>query len=300
MSPPLIAILNGEVVEATRMVIPATDAGFVQGITLAEQIRTFRGQPFLVERHLDRLFHGAHLLGFSLQSHHREELHAAVKMVAERNFKNVSPEGDLGITVFVTPGTYPAYPESADSGPVRGVHSYPLKFDRWRELYSCGVDLLTVSVTQVPQACWPSQLKCRSRMHYYLAAREARQQKQDAHALLLDSDGYVSETPIANIVAVFNEHFVSPPLDAILPGISLQYLFELAGQLGMKTQYRRLTVDDLKQADELLLTSTPFCLLPVGSVDGEALPETHPVFDRLIAAWSEAVGVSIVGQATGA
>ncbi len=50
-----LAYQNGEYVAADRLSIPATDSGFVMGITVAEQLRTFAGQLFRLEAHLQRL-----------------------------------------------------------------------------------------------------------------------------------------------------------------------------------------------------------------------------------------------------
>ncbi|HWA99917.1 MAG TPA: hypothetical protein VG713_15570, partial [Pirellulales bacterium] len=53
------------------------------------------------------------------------------------------------------------------------------------------------------------------------------------------------------------------------------------------------------KASEVLLTSTPNCLLPVSAIDGQAIGggRPGPVFTRLLQAWSDAVGLDIAGQA---
>jgi branched-chain amino acid aminotransferase len=74
----------------------------------------------------------------------------------------------------------------------------------------------------------------------------------------------------------------------------------LAGQLGIGVAYRELTPDDLATADEVLLASTPFCLLPATRLDGRPIGDGRPgpVFHRLLAAWSEMVELDIAAQAT--
>ena len=76
-------------------------------------------------------------------------------------------------------------------------------------------------------------------------------------------------------------------------------VFELAKGLGLPTVEEDLQPYDLYTADEAFFSSTSPCVLPVTRVDqrpiGRGVP--GPVVQRLLAAWSEAVGVDIVEQA---
>ncbi len=58
-----IAYLNGQFLPADRLLIPVYDSGWMQGITISEQIRTFGGRPFRVEQHLARLRRGLTVVG---------------------------------------------------------------------------------------------------------------------------------------------------------------------------------------------------------------------------------------------
>jgi branched-chain amino acid aminotransferase len=95
------------------------------------------------------------------------------------------------------------------------------------------------------------------------------------------------------------EGLISPPPEKILRGISLAVLVELARGLGIATVYRDLRPQEVASADEVLLTSTPVCLLPVTRFEGHPIGDGRPgeVFRGLLAAWSELVGVDIAGQA---
>ena len=169
--------------------------------------------------------------------------------------------------------------KSSHRRPTSLRHSYPLPFHLWHQKYQIGSTLLSVSTRQVPTNCWPVELKCRSRMHYYLAAQEAQRRNPGATALLLDQDGFVSETPTANIVAFFADvGLVSPPRDKILPGISLDFLRQLARRLDLPLEFRDLDLAELADADEIMLTSTPFCLLPVTRLDDRYLGPPGRIF----------------------
>ena len=299
MSEP-IAYFSGSFVKANELVIPVTDAGFVQGVTVAEQLRTFGGKLFRLEIHLERLAHSLEIVGVDLGMP-LAEIGRLAEEVTARNHALLDPADDLGLSIFVTPGTYSAY--SADqttSGPTLGIHTYPLPFHLWHDKYERGQSLVVSSVRQVPTACWPAELKCRSRMHYYLADKEAREREAGARALLLDESGQVVEASTANVlIFVDGQGLVSPPREVILPGVSVGMLEELATALKIPFVHRRLAPADIAAADEVMLCSTSPCVWPVTRLNGQPIRDGRcgPVVKALLDAWSQRVGVDIAAQA---
>ena len=163
-----------------------------------------------------------------------------------------------------------------------------------------GETLATTGVAQVPGNCWPPELKCRSRMHYYLADRQARFRYPGSRALMLDQDGFVVETTTANIVLYETDRgLVTPPAHKILPGISMAVLEDLAEDLDIACSHRDLTPADVLGAAEVFLTSTSPCLLPVVELNGEPIGQGKPgpMAARFLKAWSGLVGLDIVEQA---
>jgi branched-subunit amino acid aminotransferase/4-amino-4-deoxychorismate lyase len=161
-----------------------------------------------------------------------------------------------------------------------------------------GARLVTPTVRQVPPECWSPHLKCRSRMHYFLADREARRCDPEASALLLDLAGRVTETSTSNFLMFTGAALVSPPAEAILPGISREMVRALAGALHIPFVERGFFLDEALHADEAFTTSTPYCLMPVTRINGVAIGSGRPgpLFRRLLTAWSAAVGLDIGAQ----
>lgn len=295
-----IAYLNGSMRPASECTIALHDTGFVQGITVAEQLRTFHGRLFQLDEHLRRLAQSLSIVGIELPIA-LSELAAVAQEVVARNFPLLSAGSDLGLGILVTPGPYAAFaPPDADNRPTLCVHSYPLAFRIWSRRFHEGQALVTTPVRQVPNDCWPTELKCRSRMHYFLADRAAQQREAGARALMLDHEGFVTEASTANLV-IFTEQdgLLSPPREKILPGISVAVLEQLAQSLGIPFRYRNLTINEVTLADESYLTSTSPCILPVSRVNGIAprSPLPGPTYERLLQAWSSLVGLDIAGQA---
>jgi branched-chain amino acid aminotransferase len=166
-------------------------------------------------------------------------------------------------------------------------------------LYDEGQTLVTTSVRQVPSECWPAELKCRSRMHYYLADHEARVKEPGARALLLDLHGRVTEASTANLF-IYNqgEGLISPPRERILPGISMAVLEELAAGLKLPFLHRDLSVAEVAAAEEVMLCSTSPCVWPCVRLNGRQIGSGRAgkVARLLLAAWSELVGIDIPGQ----
>lgn len=294
-----IAYVHGKFVPAATAAVSIADAGFVLGATVSEQLRTFNGRIFRLPQHLARLRHSLEIVdvdpGLS-----NDELTEIAERVVKENRANLEDGDDLGLAILVTPGTYTNLVSIADHGPTVIVHTYPLAFHLWANKYIHGESLVTPDIRQVPNSCWPAALKCRSRMHYYLADRAAGKTSPGSRALLLDQNGNVSETATANIVLYReNEGLVAPPSDDVLPGISLAYARDLAAEQGWPYRERPLSVEDVIASDEVLVTSTPNCILPVTSLNGRVIGGGQPgrVFKQLLDAWSAAVGVNIAEQA---
>jgi branched-subunit amino acid aminotransferase/4-amino-4-deoxychorismate lyase len=255
------AYLNGRFVPLSQATIAVSDAGFVLGASVTEQLRTFRGCLFHRDDHLRRLQHSLDIVGIQSPLTVQQMADVAERLV-QTNFPLVDTADDLGLSIFVT--------------------------------------LMLTDVQQTPSQCWPRDLKCRSRMHYFLADRAAAAADPGARAILKDATGHVLEATTANLIAYYrDEGFVTPPQEQVLPGISWSSLLQIADQLGLPFSERPMMPEDVAVADELLLSSTPYCLLPVTRWNGAAIGngQPGPVFQRLIESWSELVGVDIIGQA---
>lgn len=99
-----------------------------------------------------------------------------------------------------------------------------------------------------------------------LARLEAVRDGYD-EAILLDPEGYAVEGSGENLFAVEQGRLLTPPLDAVLPGITRDAVIQLAGELGVEVQEQRLSRDRLYAADEVFLTGTAAEITPVREID---------------------------------
>jgi branched-subunit amino acid aminotransferase/4-amino-4-deoxychorismate lyase len=136
-------------------------------------------------------------------------------------------------------------------------------------------------------------------MNFALADLEAADVDPDAHAVLLDLDGNLTENTVGNFFIVTDGVLRTPTDRAILQGVARMDVLELAQKLGIPTSEEDLQPYDAYTADEAFLANTVYCVLPVSLIDNRPIEGEipGPISQRLLAAWSETVGVDIVDQA---
>ncbi len=296
-----VAFLNGTLVPQSEAYLPVTDLGVVAGASVTEMIRTFKHTPFRVADHLDRLCESIELMGFPYVPT-RQQLESAIDAVVHSNTSLIPQHHDLGVVVFVTAGQNLTYlggnaRDQVSQGTLC-VHSFPLPFELWVDRQVSGQHLATVSVLPLPVQSVSPVAKHRNRMHWLRADREARERFSGANAVLVTPDGSITETSSGNIFVVHGRTIRTPPSELVLGGISRKVLSELAETAGFSLEEAPVSVESIAAADEVLTTSTPYCVMPVTRFDDCAVGDGEPgtVFQELMTAWSKLVGLGIVHQ----
>jgi branched-chain amino acid aminotransferase len=315
---PPLAYLNGRYLPQSDAHLALNDAGFVWGATVTDLCRTFAGRPFRLADHLHRFRRSCEAARVPMTASDAELSDVAERLVA-RNAPLLSgglrpplaDHDDLAIVFFATPGAIGFYLGEpggpGDGPPTLGVHTFPLPFGRYHRLVRDGAVLVVPSVRHVPADCIDPRIKQRSRLSGWIADQEARRVEPGASALLLDADGFVTETVAANFLIVRDGTVLSPPRDSVLNGVSLQFVAELCRDLGVPFAEQRLTVEDCRTADEAMLAATTYCLAGVRRVAGvdvlasgrrEPADAVHPgpIRRRLLDEWGRRVGVEIERQ----
>lgn len=300
-----IVYLKGEFLPASEAKLNIYDFGIVLGATVTDQLRTFRHEPFRLEEHVGRLFESAKYarLDVPIDS---DEVVAATEELVRRNAALLPPDGDLGVVYFLTPGENLGYAGSAANfeavEPTFCIHSFPLPFAAFRRLYTEGAHVVTPSTRHVPPQCLDQKIKHRSRLHWWIAEKEARLGDPEAIPLLLDLHGNLTECSGANLLLVKKGVVYSPRAGNILRGESRAVVADICGELGIAFESVDLQTHNAINADEMFLVTTPYCMAPITRINGLSIGDgaiTGPVFERLLAAWSKRVGVDIRSQILG-
>lgn len=107
---------------------------------------------------------------------------------------------------------------------------------------------------------------CGDYVNSILAKREALLDGYD-EAILLDTNGLVSEASGENVFAVRGEELMTPPLYGVLGGLTRDAVIRLARDKGIPLREAEITRDELYIADEVFLTGTAAEVTPVREID---------------------------------
>ncbi|HSG68875.1 MAG TPA: aminotransferase class IV, partial [Planctomycetaceae bacterium] len=167
------------------------------------------------------------------------------------------------------------------------------------DFYETGCHAVTAMSRMVPSQSLDARIKNRSRMAYTLAEMEVKLVDPQAQGVILDIYGNVAENKGGNIFLVSDGVLKTPTTRNCLAGLSRQTVLELAAELGIPSVESDLQPYDFYTADEVFFTSTPYCIMPATRFNG--LPvgdgQVGEITRKLLTAWSEMVGIDIVGQA---
>ena len=270
------------------------DRGFVQGDAVFDTTRTFGGKIFKLKEHLERFYDSLEYMRIDAGMS-QQQMRTLTMQVLEANLPLLDADDDYWVTQRVTRGVR----TDAGTKPTVIIECTPLPFATRAKYYRDGLPVVTPSIRRTP----PEAISPRAKVHNYinliLADQEAKAHDPAAWPILLDTNGNIAEGPGSNFFVVKDGRVITPKEQNVLAGISRRTAIELAQELGLETQEADIDLFDAYTADEAFVTSTSFCICPVGSVNGSAIGADGvpgPVTDRLQKAYCGLVGIDTVGQ----
>lgn len=111
-------------------------------------------------------------------------------------------------------------------------------------------------------------------------------------ALLLDTEGYVSEGAGENVFIVRDGTIYTPDLASCLDGITRNSVITLARDLGYHVIEKRITRDEMYCADEAFFTGTAAEVTPIRELDDRQIGagQRGPITEKLQSLFFEVVG----------
>ena len=236
--------------------ISVEDRGFTLGDGVFDTAVALNGIVLERERHIGRLLAAAHSLGIAAL---RARVEAAIDDA-------VTPEPAI-VRTTVTRGCAARglWPLSAGE-PTLVVTTSP-----WSPALLGQPARLVTAAGRRNEFSPTANLKTLGYLDHILAAREAAAAGVD-DALILNTQGRVACTTIANVFALTGGTLRTPPLsEGCLPGVMRARVMEIAPQLGLAAEERTLAPGDLKGADAVFLTNSVRFLRPATELDGTPL-----------------------------
>ncbi len=289
-----VAYVNGQVVPESQAVISIKDRGFLQGDAVFDTTRTFGHRIFRLDEHLDRFFHSLKYMRLEPDLS-KDDFKRLTMEVLEANLPLIDSDDDYWVTQRVTRGVTVDGVEK----PSIVIECVPLPFKARARYYRDGIPVVVPSVRRTPPEVQSPRAKVHNYVNLVQATMEVTSQHPDNWAILLDTNGNLSEGPGSNIFIVKDGVVMTPKEQFILSGISRRVTIELAQELGIEVQEADIDLYDAYTADEAFVTSTSFCICPVSSFNGSSVADGSvpgPVTDRLTRAYSGMVGIDVAAQ----
>ncbi len=270
------AFWNNTLVETSEIRINPTDLGMLRGFTVFDVLIVEQGRAFLWERHYARLVASASAMGLTMPLSEVDYGRALSDLIA------ASETNELVIRTVLSGG-----PSVNGFTPELGQETfYILAEERHRlpaHISTQGVKLITLPY----ERCMP-QVKLAN--HAVSIADLARRRGAGAFDTLYVSHGLISEASQGNVLLVKDGVLVTPR-EEVLWGVVQGLTMELAEALGMPTQWRQVSLEELLGADEVLLTGSSKGIVPVTRIDDTMIGMGKPgaFYAQLAAAYQERV-----------
>jgi D-alanine transaminase len=269
-----LACLNGETMPVGEARVPVWDRGFLFGDSVYEVFRMYRARCWLEKEHLARLRRSLNELEFAPYDLDR---------LVERVYRTIAASEIQEGTVYVqiTRGVAPrqhAFPDPPVT-PTELIVVRPYDDRPTARLRETGVRAISY-----PDVRWKRcDIKTTNLLGNVLA-NEAAHRAGCYEAVLIDSAGLVTEATHTSLLWVRQGRLEGTPEGPeILPGMTRQLTLRLVEKIGVPFALSRVTLPELRAADEVILVGTTSEVLSIIEIDGQpiGLVRPGPVSTRL-------------------
>ena len=265
-------LINEHLVDEKDASVPYNDRGYVFGDGIYEYIRTYNNNIFTAKPHFERLLRSAKEIGLELK-YNVEEL---TELIQELLAANGVVNG--GVYIQVTRGAAPrdhAFPTPSVEA---NVMAFTKTYDRPYKLLEEGINAITTEDIR-----W---LRCDIKSLNLLGNVLAKERavKYNAQEAIQHRGDIVTEGSSSNVYAIkAGEIYTHPVNNYILNGITRMVIKDIAQEKGIPFNEGTFTVDFLRNADEIIVSSTSIEVMPVVKLDGEQVGdgEVGPVTKSL-------------------
>jgi D-alanine transaminase len=279
---PVMACLNGELMPVDQARVPISDRGFLFGDAIYEVCRVYRGRCWLEAKHMDRLARSLREMQFPPVD---------LEGVRRRMHSTIEASDVVEGTVYVqiSRGVAPrahAFPDPPVL-PTEVIVARPYDDSATARMRKTGCTV----ISQADIRWGRCDVKSVNLLGNVLA-NEAAHRAGAFEAVLVDRDGLVTEATHSSLCWVKKGViYGTPDGPEILPGTTRHRSESLAERLGFTFSGGRTTLDDLKRAEEVILTGTTIEVLSVVKVDDATIADgtPGPVARKLQAAFTEAI-----------
>lgn len=275
----MIVYLNGEYMPAEQAKITPFDRGFLFGDGIYEATPSYGGRAVALQLHLDRMNNGLKTIGIE-NPLTDEQWREVAKNLSEKN-----GDGNFGIYFHVSRG---------DEG--RRFHGFPT--DIKATVFAMVIDIAVhpavpdratkegLGVVSVEDLRWRRcNIKSTALLGNVLHFQQGFVAGKD-ETILYNAEGELTEASSSNVFIVKDGVVATPALDhQILPGISRHIAIEsIRADGSIKVEERVVTMDEVREADEIWITNSSKHIGPVVELDGKPVGAgvVGPIWEKVM------------------
>lgn len=272
----ILVSINGELKPRSEARISVFDSAVQGGDAVWEGLRVYDGRIAELDGHLQRLQNSAKALAFAAipsSDEVRAALFATLKANGMRD--NVHIRLTLTRGEKVTSGMNPRFNQNGCTLIVLAEWKPPVYSDD-------GIRVITASIRRNTPQCLDSKIHHNNLLNNILASIEANVAGVDS-AIMLDVNGFVSETNDTNLFLVAGGRVMTPHADSCLPGLTRGHVLRLCEEHKIPAAERNLSLTEVYTADEVFTSGTMGELTPILEADGRIIGDGKigPVTVRL-------------------
>jgi branched-chain amino acid aminotransferase len=289
--------VNGVITDAAHAVIPVYDHGFLYGEGVYEVFRTYRGVPFLFDRHQARLRASAERIALPVPFSDAEVERRSLDTMKAAGLGPASAQGsgaagtEAYVRILLTRGVGEiTYDPAACPEPSLVIIAKPIP-PTPEAHYLEGIKVVMVEdiIRNHPESVSPL-IKSNNLINNALGMQQAiRAGAQEA--IFRNYRGELAECAQSNLFVVSQGVVKTPPLDAgLLAGITRAFTMEVGAAAGIRCEEAVLKDQDLFGADEAFFTSTTKEIVPIVQVGERQIGNgtVGPVTKQLLAEYRRA------------
>jgi branched-chain amino acid aminotransferase len=263
------AYIDDQFVPISEARIPILDWGFLHSDATYDVVHVWQGSFFRLDDHLDRFLRGMQRLHMSLP-HNRDR-------IREILFECVKLSGlqDAYVELICTRGV----PTPGSRDPRQCINRFyafavPFVWIANPEKQKEGLHLIISQVHRIPETSIDPTIKNYHWLDLVAGLYEAYSRGGET-AILSDHEGNVIEGAGFNIFVV-KKGKITTPARGVLEGITRRTVIEMGQMLNIPVETRNVSAEQIRQADEVFITSTAGGIMPVTKVDSRLLGDGKP------------------------
>ncbi len=256
--------VNGKMLPKSQAMVSVYDHGLLYGDGVFEGIRVYKSKIFKCKQHMDRLYRCADAIHLKIPVPPDEMVRIQRECISANNLT----DGYIRLVVTRGFGTLGLDPRRC---PTAGVICIADQIRLYAEdLYKSGMKVIVANRPKTPVACLDPRVKSLNYLNNILAKVEAIEQGCD-EAIMLSTDGFVTECTGDNIFVIKNgKMFTPPPIcgqSGLLEGVTRGFVMStLARDCKVSCEEKLMRLDEVLGADEVFLTGTAAEIIAVHSV----------------------------------